>query len=54
MYLYNLVGDELTAGTHTIFWDGLAIFDYKLAPGVYFGFLDFNGNIIRSKIAIID
>ena len=54
VYLYNLVGDELTAGTHTIFWDGLSIFNYKLSPGVYFGFLDFNGEIIRSKIAVID
>ena len=54
VYLYNLVGDELTAGTHTIFWDGLSIFNYKLSPGVYFGFLDFNGEIIRSKIAIIN
>jgi hypothetical protein len=54
VYIYNLVSNELNAGTHTIFWDGLSIFNHRLSPGIYFGFLDFNGKIIKSKIAVIN
>jgi flagellar hook assembly protein FlgD len=54
VYIYNLVSNELNAGTHTIFWDGLSIFNHRLSPGVYFGFLDFNGEIVKSKIAVIN
>ena len=54
VFLYKLTASELTAGTHIIEWNGLSIFGNTLAPGVYFGFLDFNGQIIRSKIAVIN
>jgi hypothetical protein len=54
VYRHVLDDSELKAGTHTFFWEGYSLFGYRLAPGIYFGFLEVDGEIVKSKIAVIN
>ena len=49
---HQLTGEELNLGTHHYYWNGYNLVNEKLGSGVYFGFLEINGNITHSNGAI--
>ena len=50
-----LDGDFLNIGTHYISWDGRNNMDKLLSSGIYYGFLEIDGNVEhRIKMAIFN